>query len=172
MPCLPGYSFRSIKVEDTQKDSPEVISAKHPDSFIPNRITEQEATDKNFVKADDVNVLATQVVYWHGNACNQVQHVLNLDNSNPADPQKIGIRVYEPDHPDADENGFRLLLDSELIPFKHGMRYALDQFEELPFQYVPTNADGDTLPGYGANNVDPNEPATEEVQQEAKDSGA
>lgn len=145
-----------------EASSPELTTfeGKHPDSFVPNRITEEEAKSKDFIVATDINNFATLIVGWHTNACNQGQHVLNIDNLNPADAQMIQISVYEPQHPSANDKGFRNLTADELIPFKHGVRYLLDQFEALPFQYSPTDADGETLPGYGSND------AQSEVQQD------
>lgn len=155
----------------SQQEQPEVtgtpqlttFEGKHPDSFVPNRISEEEANSKDFILATDINNLATLIVGWHTHACNQGQHVLNIDNLNPADGQMIQISVYEPEHPNADDKGFRNLSADELIPFKHGVRYLLDQFESLPFQYAPTDADGETLPGYGSDNAE---------QTDAENSGA
>ena len=115
-------------------------------------ITEDEAKSKGLVRATDgdLSQFAHTVIDWHSFICNQGNHVLNIDNSNPADPNKIAVRVREPDHPDADEDGIRVLTDEELIPFKHGVRFMLDLFEDLPFQYTPTDADGNVLAGYGA----------------------
>lgn len=138
-------------------DDKKVIQGVDPTLNTPNAITKAEAAEKEFVTATDVNLLATNIVFWHTHICNQAQHVLNLDLNNPDDPQEIAIRVYDPEHEDAAEDGFRRLSDAELVPFKHGVRYLFDMFEELPFNYTPSDADGNTLPEYATGEADEEE---------------
>lgn len=129
-----------------------VIQGVNPDLAEPNAISIEEANSKDFIPATDISQLATSVVFWHTNIMNHGQHVLNIDNGNPDDPQEVGIKVYEPKHAEAGEDGFRLLTPEELVPFKHGVRFLLDMVSELPFNYTPTDADEVPLPGYGSEN--------------------
>ena len=122
-----------------------VITQQHPDTLRDPRISEAQAQEAGFVPATDISQFATLVVGWNQHIVNQGQHVLALDLDNPDDPMKVGIRVYQPEHPNADTEGFRLLEDNELVPFKHGVRYMLDMISQLPFDYSPTDADGKVL---------------------------
>lgn len=144
---------------------PKEIVGQNPDNFIPNQISEQEAKDGGFIPATDINAFAKLVVDWQINICNQGTHVLNLVNQ-PEDPQMIRIWVYEPDHPEANEKGLRPLTEAEVLPFKHGVRYLLDMVEQLPFQYTPSDADGNTLPGFGMDSTENGQ--NDEDKQEEK----
>lgn len=133
------------------------------------RISEKEAVEAGYEKITDVGVISQLIVDWHMHIKNSGQHILNIDNTNPDDPQRIGIRVREPDHPDADETGHRFLSQgAEEIAFKHGVRCMLDLIDTLPFHYTPVDADDNPLPGYTDT---PKEQHAEEAQQVDKDSG-
>lgn len=140
---------------------PKVIQGVDPTLNVPNAISEQAAKDAQFELATDINELATRIVFWHNNVCNQAQHVLNLDLNNPDDPQEVLIKAYDRDHAEADEHGFRALTHAEMVPFKHGVRYVLDMMEQLPFSYTPSDADGNTLPEYSGRGF-----ASEETKQD------
>lgn len=133
------------------------------------RITEDEAKAAGLQVITDAQQIANIIINWHIDLCNQGQHVLNLDLNNPDDPQKAVIRVYEPLHADADEKGWRALADTEIVAFKHGVRYLLDMVEQLPFSYTPTDADGKVLDEYAATQDLAQDAETQEPNQ---DSGA
>lgn len=105
-------------------------------------VTTEQAKQAELERIDNVSVFANLVVAWHNQGCNQANHVLNFDFFNPEDPQKIEIRVPDENHPEADENGMRPLMDHEIVPFKHGIAYVMEYLGQLPFHYTPTDADG------------------------------
>lgn len=117
------------------------------------RISEQAAKEAGLERMTDMAQFGNLVVAWHIDRVNQGQHVLNMDISNPEDPMKGQVWVREPGHPDTDEDGLRPLSDQEVIIFKHGVRYMLDLFEQLPFAYTPTDADGKVLGEYASEDT-------------------
>lgn len=114
----------------------------------PNLITKDQTTELDMV--NDIAVFATSIVNWHTHIANQTQHVLNMPEQQEGDDTYIGVFVRcDSNHPDYDaERGMRQLRMSELPAFKAGVRYFHDLFVELPFKFVPTDADGNVLPEY------------------------
>jgi hypothetical protein len=109
-------------------------------------VTEEEAS--NLDKVDDIDLLSTAFLNWHTNAINQMIHVLNMPEHIDEADKQIEISVRDPHHANADENGFRVLSINEVSAFKAGVRYAYDLVNNLPFKFVPTDADGNIKQEY------------------------
>lgn len=110
-----------------------------------------EADAANLDKVDDIDLLSTAFLNWHTSAVNQMAHVLHMPTEPDASGKEVEVTVRDPDHPNADENGFRVLDKSEIPAFKSGVRYALDLVNKLPFKFVPTDADGNIKQEYEAD---------------------
>lgn len=135
------------------------------EKVLENVVTTEEAMNAGLERVEDVSVFANLVVAWHVQGCNQAVHVLNHDFFNPDDPQTIEIRVPDETHPEADASGMRPLAPEEIVPFKHGIAYAMEYFGKLPFHYTPTDADGKVQEQY-LTDADRNEAEAEQEQQQ------
>lgn len=117
-------------------------------------------TNPNLVHEDDTEVLdevkeishfATGIYNWHTNIVNQAIHVVNMPERQQDDPAFIQVKVTAKDHPDTDpETGMRILKAEEIPAFKAGVQYALDMFQELPYKFLPTDADNNVVPEYAS----------------------
>lgn len=102
------------------------------------QIKASEAVNLNQLSNDDVVGL---MVNWHIEACNNVQHVLDMPLYVP-DTENVSIAV---DIAVLNADGdviMRPLSPDEVPAFKAGIQYMVDQFATLPFNYVLTDADG------------------------------
>lgn len=117
-------------------------------------------TNPNLVHEDDTEVLdevkevsqfATGIYNWHTSLVNQCIHVVNMPERRDEDPAFIQVKVTAKGHPDADpETGMRVLKADEIPSFKAGVQYALDMLQELPFKFLPTDADQNVVPEYAS----------------------
>lgn len=147
-----------------------------------NRIDEVKAS--TFEEVTQVSQFATQIFNWHVDMTNQLKHIMAMPREK--DGGVIAIAVFDPEHPDSlgygtdpavvipDEivkgvklsKGWRALSDlTEVNAFMHGIRCAFDLVADLPFKFLPTNADGNTVPEYTAEAVE-NENATGQEQSD------
>lgn len=123
----------------------------------PNFVNEAEAEDLEVIK--DISNFATGIVAWHTDICNQAVHAMNMPEVHPTEGTHVAIRISTQHEKLQDAEGMRYLAPSEIEAFKAGIRYVYDQFKELPFKFLPTDADGNVQPEY----------AKEEVTPDAKD---
>lgn len=115
----------------------------------PNLIHEDETEILDEVK--EVSQFATGIYNWHTNLVNQCIHVVNMPERREDDPAFIQVKVTAKGHPDADpETGMRVLKSDEIPSFKAGVQYALDMLQELPFKFLPTDADQNVVPEYAS----------------------
>lgn len=99
----------------------------------------------------EISHFATAVVNWHTNNCNQAIHAMNMPEHVEGDEAFIQVQVLALGHPDVDpETGMRVLKAEEIPAFKAGIRYLFDLIEELPFKFLPTDADGNVQPEYAS----------------------
>lgn len=129
-----------------------------------NQEEEVVETNPNLVHEDDTEVLdevkeisqfATGIYNWHTALVNQCIHVVNMPERRDEDPAYIRVKVTAKGHPDADpETGMRILKADEIAPFKAGVQYALDMLKELPFKFLPTDADQNVVPEYASTGKD------------------
>jgi hypothetical protein len=101
---------------------------KHPDTLA----------KEGKVQLLSLSDFGDMVVAWHIGIQAQYQQILNIP------PQELAqIHVADPDHPDADAEGFRELTDpAERRGFLFGIRWAQELSHQLPFDYVVEDADG------------------------------
>lgn len=126
----------------------------------PSNNGKQEEVNPNLVHEDDTEQLdevkeishfATGIYNWHTNIVNQAIHVVNMPERKEEDPAFIQVKVTAKDHPDADpETGMRILKAEEIPAFKAGVQYMLDMFGELPYKFLPTDADNNVTPEYAS----------------------
>lgn len=115
----------------------------------PNLVHEDETEILDEVK--EVSQFATGIYNWHTSLVNQCIHVVNMPERREDDPAFIQVKVTAKDHPDADpETGMRVLKSDEIPSFKAGVQYALDMLQELPFKFLPTDADQNVVPEYAS----------------------
>lgn len=115
----------------------------------PNLIHEDETEILDEVK--EVSQFATGIYNWHTSLVNQCIHVVNMPERREDDPAFIQVKVTAKGHPDADpETGMRVLKSDEIPSFKAGVQYALDMLQELPFKFLPTDADQNVVPEYAS----------------------
>lgn len=117
-------------------------------------------TNPNLVHEDDTEVLdevkeisqfATGIYNWHTHIVNQAIHVVNMPERQQDDPAFIQVKVTAKGHPDTDpETGMRILKAEEIPAFKAGVQYMLDMFQELPYKFLPTDADDNVVPEYAS----------------------
>lgn len=129
-----------------------------------NQEEEVIETNPNLVHEDDTEVLdevkeisqfATGIYNWHTDLVNQCIHVVNMPERRDEDPAFIQVKVTAKGHPDADpETGMRVLKADEIPSFKAGVQYALDMLQELPFKFLPTDADQNVVPEYASTGKD------------------
>lgn len=115
----------------------------------PNLVHEDETEILDEVK--EVSQFATGIYNWHTSLVNQCIHVVNMPERREDDPAFIQVKVTAKGHPDADpETGMRVLKSDEIPSFKAGVQYALDMLKELPFKFLPTDADQNVVPEYAS----------------------
>lgn len=117
-------------------------------------------TNPNLVHQDDVEELdevknvsdfANGIYVWHTSLVNQCIHVVNMPEHQADDAAFIQVKVTAKGHPDADpETNLRILKEEEIPAFKAGVQYALDMLVELPFKFLPTDADNNVVPEYAS----------------------
>lgn len=107
-----------------------------------------EADTAELDKIDDIDLLSTIFLNWHTESINQMVHAINMPEEADESGKQIEIKVRDPNHPEKNEDGFRVLNDDEVPAFKSGIRYALDLVKDLPFKFVPTDADGNIKQEY------------------------
>lgn len=151
-----------------------VIKVSDEDKDGDNRIN--QSTASTFEEVVKIDQFATQIYNWHVELTNQMKHVLNMPRME--DGGLIAIVVYDPSHPNShghgstgetdiadlvDEQGIKIPVGwrkltniDEVNGFMHGVRYAFDLVADLPFKFLPTDADGNTVPEY-AEGTEPNE---------------
>ena len=117
----------------------------------PNVIHQDDTEDLEQVK--EISIFATQIYNWHVDLMNQCRHVVNMPIPQEGDTAYIRINVTAPEgHPDRDpETGKRALKLEEYPAFIAGVRYAADMLAELPFKFLPTDADGNVQPEYASS---------------------
>ena len=115
----------------------------------PNLVHEDATEDLEVVST--VAEFSTRIYYWHTEMINQCTHVVNMPERRDEDPAFIQVKVTAKGHPDADpETGMRILKADEIPAFKAGVQYALDMLKELPFKFLPTDADQNVVPEYAS----------------------
>ena len=115
----------------------------------PNLVHEDETEILDEVK--EVSQFATGIYNWHTSLVNQCIHVVNMPERREDDPAFIQVKVTAKGHPDADpETGMRVLKSEEIPSFKAGVQYVLDMLQELPFKFLPTDADQNVVPEYAS----------------------
>lgn len=115
----------------------------------PNLVHEDETEILDEVK--EVSQFATGIYNWHTSLVNQCIHVVNMPERQEDDPAFIQVKVTAKGHPDADpETEMRVLKSEEIPSFKAGVQYALDMLQELPFKFLPTDADQNVVPEYAS----------------------
>lgn len=115
----------------------------------PNLVHEDETEILDEVK--EVSQFATGIYNWHTSLVNQCIHVVNMPERQEDDPAFIQVKVTAKGHPDADpETGMRVLKSDEIPSFKAGVQYVLDMLQELPFKFLPTDADQNVVPEYAS----------------------
>lgn len=134
---------KEITVKDLPKDS---------DKGNENLIHETEAEKLDMIT--DISNFATGIVMWHTDICNQAIHAMNMPEVHPSEGTHIAIRISTQHEKLKDEEGMRYLAPSEIEAFKAGIRYLFDQFKDLPFKFLPTDADGNVQPEYAADTVE------------------
>lgn len=123
-----------------------------------NQISETEATE--YEQITNLGQFVNNVVHWHLGVVQQLEHMVNVPIAKPGDPITVLTEIRDPSVPAEDGNplgGFRPLTTAiEMNAFVAGVRAALDLIVELPFKYVPADADENTLPEYSgeAENTD------------------
>lgn len=97
---------------------------------------------------NDISEFSTGIANWHMHNMNQLQHALNTPEYDPEADAFIRITISSNDESRGAVDGQRILHPKELEAFKAGIRYALDQCYELPFKFIPTDADGNISPEF------------------------
>lgn len=119
----------------------------------PNLVHEDATEDLEEVS--NVARFATGIYNWHTDLVNQCIHVVNMPERRDEDPAFIQVKVTAKGHPDADpETGMRVLNSEEIPSFKAGVQYALDMLQELPYKFLPTDADQNVVPEYASTGKD------------------
>ena len=119
----------------------------------PNLVHEDATEVLDEVK--EISQFATGIYNWHTDLVNQCIHVVNMPERRDEDPAFIQVKVTAKGHPDADpETGMRVLKADEIPSFKAGVQYALDMLQELPFKFLPTDADQNVVPEYASTGKD------------------
>lgn len=96
-------------------------------------------------QVQDLDFFANVVANWLLKNKQVFNHILNVPSE-----EDMHIKVPSPNHPDKDEDGMAPITGDTREGFLHGVRWALEQLEEFPFQFVPEDADGNTVPEYAA----------------------
>lgn len=134
-----------------------VDEAQVMDSGEPEVLTADQGINKNFVTVDqakeldevkDVSIFATNIVNWHTGICNQAIHAMNAPEFMPGDDTAIRIEISSTNTERGAVDGKRVLHPQEVEAFKAGIRYLYDMLEELPFKFIPTDADDNIQPEY------------------------
>lgn len=122
--------------------------------------TPEEAINDNFVNVDQakdleevqsVALLATGFSNWHTNICNQAVHAMNAPEFKAGDDSAIRIVISSNNVERGAVDGERVLHPQEVEAFKAGIRYLFDMLVDLPFKFIPTDADDNIQPEYTSN---------------------
>lgn len=115
-------------------------------------IDEDKANTMEQVK--DLERLGDIIGNWVLNTRNSLYHVLDMpENPDPENPDN-GIMVNDPQHPQANEQGFRALNEAERNGFMFGIQYFVEEYlDKFPIKFLPTDADGNVPPEYASRHV-------------------
>ena len=128
----------------TEQNENHVVEETNPN------LVHEDATE-DLEEVGTVAAFATGIYNWHTDMINQCIHVVNMPERRDEDPAFIQVKVTAKGHPDADpETGMRILKADEIPSFKAGVQYALDMLKELPFKFLPTDADQNVVPEYAS----------------------
>lgn len=130
------------------------VTAEQVDSAAenPNFVNEDQTED--LVMITNLSNFAAGIVGWHTDICNQAVHAMQMPEIHPTEGTHIRIRIHTDSKEKQDEEGMRVLAPEEIEAFKAGIRYVYDQFKELPFKFLPTDADGNVQPEYASEQVE------------------
>lgn len=136
---------------NTQDNEPvqlaaEVKPSTPAEALESNLVTAEQAKELEEVKS--IDVFATNIVNWHTHNMNQLIHVIGMPEFVNGDEAGIRITITSDNVERGAVDGKRILHPKEIEAFKAGVRYAFDQCNELPFKFIPTDADGNIQPEY------------------------